>query len=143
MVGALPIATVQAPILKSAEGESVVKFRVDYERYLRQVEHINSSIKDKSKQIEPVGYKSCITGELLLSLVELDIFDGISEVKNIQDSHVKTWLESRGRCTTADTPTQVKDALSKVKFRTDSRYPEGSVLAFFIDVVTELRRNRA
>lgn len=41
-----------------------------------------------------------------------------------------------------DTVTQVKDALSRVSFRAQTKDPEGAVISFFVSVVKELRRNR-
>ena len=73
----------------------------------------------------------------------MSIFTGRAKLEEVTDEDVKEWINSRGRCTSADTPTQVKDALNKVRFRPDARDPEGAVLTFFTDVVTELRRNRA
>lgn len=141
MVGS--IATINPPILKSPKGDAVVRFKVEYERYLRQVEHLNAGVVNEANKVKAVGYRSCISGELLEALTELEIFDGACLVSDVTDDMVKIWVESRGTCATNDTPAQVKNALGKVKFRADSKDPEGAVLAFFIDTATELRRNRA
>ncbi len=111
MVNALTIATVSAPVLKSPKVDAIVKFRVDYKRYLSQIQQINSGIADDAQRVRTFGYESCTAGELLLSIVELNTYKDITKVEEVSDNQVRSWLEARGRCTTADTPKRVKDAL--------------------------------
>lgn len=139
--GILPISTLNPPTLKSVRGDAIVKFNVEYERYTRQVEEVNAGLQE-AQRVKPVGYKACVSGELLLSLVDLQTFKDISKADDVKDEHIKTWLKSRTTCSVADMPGQVKDALSRVKFKVDRQDPEGAAYAFFVDVLGELRRNR-
>ena len=139
--GILPVSTINPPTLKSVRGDYIVKFNVEYERYRRQVSEVNAGLQEPQR-VKPVGYKACITGELLLSLVELNVFNGISNVSDLTDENVKAWLDSRTTCNAADIPGQVRDALSRVRYVVDQKDPEGAAYSFFIDVISELRRNR-
>lgn len=139
--GILPISTINHPTLKSIRGDSIVKFNAEYERYLRQIEQLNTGL-DEDKKVKAVGYKACLTGELLLALIDLSVFKDITEAEKVTDTHIATWLSARTKCAVADIPGQVKDALSRVRYRNDRKDPEGAAFSFFVDVLTELRRNR-
>lgn len=95
-----------------------------------------------ARKIVPAGYKACISAELLFSLTTLRRFVGCTDVQYVADGHVKTWIKSRSRCTVDETPTHVKNAISRVKFKMNRDVPEGATLQFFTDVMTELRRSR-
>jgi len=121
--GVLPVSTITPPTLKSIRGDPIVKFNTEYERYLRQIEELNASLV-VGKKVKPVGLKACITGELLLALIDLNAFKDISSPLQVKDAHIKEWLSARTKCAVADIPGQVKEALSRVKYRTDRKDPE-------------------
>lgn len=57
-----------------------MKFRVDYDRYLRQFDQLNGGITEDSQKVPVVGYKSFVSGEFLLSLMELSRFPELSKI---------------------------------------------------------------
>lgn len=137
----LGVSTITAPELKTVQGDAVIKFKIGYERYLRQIQDINRS-KSASQKIKPADVKACIGPELLLSLITLNTFPDCTTPDDVNTTHVEDWLKTRERCSTDDMPAHVKDALSRVKFKPDRSGPAGATLQFFTDTMTELRRNR-
>lgn len=47
-----------ASVLKSPKGDAVLKFEVDYDRYLRQLDQINANIVTDAQKVRIMGYKS-------------------------------------------------------------------------------------
>jgi len=72
----------------------------------------------------------------------LGTFRDRTQVAEVTDDEVKSWIKYRSRCSTDDMAGHVKDAIKRVKFKPDRSDPQGASLQFFADVMTELRRNR-
>ena len=78
-----------------------------------------------------------------MALTEMQEFGNIKEVSQVTDQLVEDWVKSATRCSVEEQPEQVHDALTRVKFTSDSADPRGACLEFFANVYTELRRNKA
>ena len=135
------ITTITPPELKTVKGEQIVKFVLACERYKRQGNDVNRTLTS-DRQITPAGYKSCVSAELLLSLTTLRTFPERTDVSQVTDADVGTWITSRSRCASGDTPGHVKSAIGRVRFKPDRDDPQGAALSFFMDIMTELRRSR-
>lgn len=86
--------------------------------------------------------KARISDELLLSLTELTTFPDCDTVSQVSEDNVKTWIEFRAKCSTGSMASQLKNAIGKLRFKTNRSDPQGACMQFFADVMTELRRNR-
>jgi len=113
MSTAVGLQTITAPELKSPRGEDIVKFSVAYERYTRSIAHVNSS-QPAERKINPVGYKACISAELLQSLVDLCTFGDKTDVEKVTDEDISNWIATRSRCSNENVASLVKDSRSRV-----------------------------
>ena len=142
MASLLPINTISAPELRSPKGEAIVKFRLSYDKYMRQVDVVNAGLLG-NRRVQAIEMKACIASELLESLVLFNTFEGRETVEQVTEDDMRQWIDARSRCSAATRAKQVKDALIRVKFIPDAGDPDGASLKFFTDVVTEIRRNRS
>lgn len=53
-----------------------------------------------------------------------------------------SWAQGRSARSIDDTPSRVKDAVSRVTFGIDQRDPQCALLAFLTDTISELHRSR-
>ena len=135
------IPTITPPNPTAFRGEDVIKFKEEYEQYQRSAGEANRN-RSNAQKFPSCGIKACISAELLVSLTELQTFLSCDTVTQDSDDHVKTWIESKARCSSDDMAMHVKHAIGSLRFKADRSDPHGECMQFFADGMAGLRRNR-
>ena len=91
-----------APRLKSIRTEDVVRFQEEYEEYRRHAREWQEGA-GRYNPVRTPGYKSCVSTDLLLSMVTLSMFPGVTSIEQLTDDHVREWVLSKSRRETCRT----------------------------------------